>query len=359
MYYRVNNIDIEIHPSDSYWMSQTHRAVDRQLDGFQIHSQSDTLASYKINIRDYTKLPVAKNQAWTIVPHYCYYSNGIYVDIQQKIALGFDDCILDVWTIAGSRNISIPFLIQSLLLTQNKTYVHGAAVDVEGCGVLLPAFGGIGKTSFISQAVKRKGVRTLGDDMIIVTDQGKLEPFLRPFVLYKYHKPLFPEFFAENQIKYKPLTLTWRIYNRVRSVLANKLGRDWHQPDNIVRTGYIPVTPSRVLPKSALLSDPTGLDYVYILQRASSNSKIEVHSIDADHAIRFMLNVTYHEWYSQLRLLFSWLTHRSVSIAVYFTQVREILKSAISHSYSMNLISIPHDMSPSEIGKELTRYVIQ
>jgi hypothetical protein len=359
MDYQVGNIRIRVHDSTPNWTQQASWAINRQLDGFEVQSEPDETPPYQINLYDYELLPSLHDRSRIVVPHYCYYSEEIYVDTQQKIAIEMGDRILNVWCSTKCVGISMPFLLQTLLLMQGKSFVHAAAIAVRGSGILLPAFGGVGKTLFVARAVDKADVTVLGDDMIIVTNQGMLEPYLRPFALYEYHNSLFPDFFADNQIKYKPLTLSWRLYNRIRSMLGEKLGRDWRQPEHIVRTGYIPVAPKRVLPQSALARTPVKLDRVYLLQRSDAVSTLNQSAIDPGHAVGFMLNVIYHEWHSQLRFLLSWLTHRSISIAEYWAQVEAILHAAVSHGQSTNLITIPLHMTSDQIAEELTRRVIQ
>jgi hypothetical protein len=71
-----------------------------------------------------------------------------------------------------------------------------------------------------------------------------------------------------------------------------------------------------------------------------------------------MLNVTYHEWYSQSRFLLSWLAHHSISVADYFKEVSDILESAVLRSNSLSVVYIPLDMTPERVGKELAKHVL-
>jgi hypothetical protein len=359
MRYRVGNIGIQIHPSIPIWTKRACRALNRQLDGFQFEGEFDASIPYRLNLYDYAQLPISQDIERIIVRDYCYYAPGIYADIQQKIAVNIDNHSLNVWCSTGCPGISIPFLLQNLLLQQHRSFVHAAAIDVHGRGILLPAFGGVGKTSFIARAVREEGVKLLGDDMVIISGEGTLEPYLRPLALYEYHKALFPDFFANNPIEYKPLTLNWRIYNKARSILANKLGRDWHQPDHIVRTGYIPVAPAKVLPTAALATAPVKLDHIYILQQSDMSTALDIRSLTHDQAITFMVNVIYHEWYALLRFLFSWLTHRRISVTSYLNEVEIVLGAAMTHSRSVNLVTIPQNLTPNAVGEELMHHIVQ
>ncbi|MGC9521715.1 MAG: hypothetical protein ACP5HG_07515 [Anaerolineae bacterium] len=254
--------------------------------------------------------------------------------------------------------LSLPFLLQSLLLLQSKSFVHAAGISIEDRGLLLPAFGGVGKTSFIARVSRVPGVRVFGDDMVIVTQHGTMEPYLRPFALYEYHRELFPDFYARNQLRYKPLTLSWRIFNKIRAEAGKLMGKDWQQPWNTVRTGYVPVSPERVLGSRALAERPTKLEEVYVLQRANT-AILQISPIEANKGVEFMLGVLYHEWYSQLRLLLSWLVHREQSIRGYLGAVEGIIRSAVSSCRRVNRVLIPREMSPMEFADELLQYVLR
>jgi len=60
--------------------------------------------------------------------------------------------------------------------------------------LLMPSWGGVGKTATVCRFVRDYGWRLLGDDLIII-GEGRADSFLKPFVIYPYHKELFPEAF--------------------------------------------------------------------------------------------------------------------------------------------------------------------
>lgn len=76
--------------------------------------------------------------------------------------------------------------------------IHGAAVEHDGEVYLMPSWGGVGKTATVCEFVRNHGWKLLGDDLIIIRD-GCAYPFLKPFVIYPYHKDVFPEVFASVQ----------------------------------------------------------------------------------------------------------------------------------------------------------------
>ena len=61
----------------------------------------------------------------------------------------------------------------------------------------------------ITDLLQQDGWRLLGDDLVIL-QANEILPFLKPFVIYPYHKALFPKIFSENK---------WRV---VRNLKLNK-----------------------------------------------------------------------------------------------------------------------------------------
>ena len=99
--------------------------------------------------------------------------------------------------------------IQLLLLEMDCTLIHAAALEKNGEAILLPSWGGVGKTATVMNMVCEDGWRLLGDDLVIL-QANEILPFLKPFVIYPYHKALFPKIFSENK---------WRV---VRNLKLNK-----------------------------------------------------------------------------------------------------------------------------------------
>ncbi len=85
--------------------------------------------------------------------------------------------------------------LELALLDAGATFVHCAGLVREGRAVLLPSWGGVGKTAIVAHLVREHGYSLLGDDLVIVDREGWCFPFPKPFVLYGYHRALFPEVF--------------------------------------------------------------------------------------------------------------------------------------------------------------------
>jgi uncharacterized membrane protein YbhN (UPF0104 family) len=73
------------------------------------------------------------------------------------------------------------------LLKKNVVLLHAAGVAKNGAGVLMPAYGGTGKTTF-SMALLNEGFKLLGDDLLLVDTRQKIVyPYPRPLHLFTYN----------------------------------------------------------------------------------------------------------------------------------------------------------------------------
>ena len=73
------------------------------------------------------------------------------------------------------------------LLEENILFMHAGGVTKGEMGILLPAYGGTGKTT-LSMALLNQGHKLLGDDLLLVDiDEGVVHPYPRPLHIFTYN----------------------------------------------------------------------------------------------------------------------------------------------------------------------------
>jgi hypothetical protein len=73
------------------------------------------------------------------------------------------------------------------LLEENILFMHAGGVTKGDMGILLPAYGGTGKTT-LSMALLNQGHKLLGDDLLLVDiDAGIVHPYPRPLHIFTYN----------------------------------------------------------------------------------------------------------------------------------------------------------------------------
>jgi hypothetical protein len=86
-----------------------------------------------------------------------------------------------------------PFVIQCALLERGAALIHAGSLEVNGKGVLLPAWGGVGKSTLVSQSVMHGRAKFLADDHAVVDASGTSHLYTLPIHLYAYHLEGDPE----------------------------------------------------------------------------------------------------------------------------------------------------------------------
>lgn len=126
-----------------------------------------------------------------------YIGENTYADMQygariERTQQGF------TLTVSQECNEWLVILLQLSLLAAGYTLLHAAALEKDRKTLLLPSWGGVGKTATVMRFVRDHGWKLLGDDLVII-GKGRILPFLKPFVIYPYHKKLFPEIFESGE----------------------------------------------------------------------------------------------------------------------------------------------------------------
>ena len=126
-----------------------------------------------------------------------YIGDHIYVDEHYGARIEYREETFSL-TVTQECNEWLIIVLQLSLLACEHTLLHAAALEKEGKVLLLPSWGGVGKTATVCRFVRDYGWRLLGDDLVII-GEGRVLPFLKPFVIYPYHKNLFPELFKSGE----------------------------------------------------------------------------------------------------------------------------------------------------------------
>jgi hypothetical protein len=97
-------------------------------------------------------------------------------------------------------------LLDRLCVQQETAMIHAAVVDFRGSGVLLPAWGGVGKTSTVAKLVAMPEVRFMADDWAFLGAGGMLMGYAKPMFIKPHHRAIYPELFQGTR---KPLAPGW------------------------------------------------------------------------------------------------------------------------------------------------------
>lgn len=127
-----------------------------------------------------------------------YISKHAFVDMNYGIRIERPESNKLILKVTQECNEWLIICLQIMLLELDATLIHAAALEKEGQVLLLPSWGGVGKTATVVRMINEKGWRLLGDDLIVL-HKGNVLPYLKPFVIYPYHKDLFPKVFEKKK----------------------------------------------------------------------------------------------------------------------------------------------------------------
>lgn len=189
-YYSVFNL-VGISVSDTYPWCETLFIKDIALEGETSYNHTTA----KIHIVFEREL--RKDHA-RFIGDGAYIGDNLYIDEAYGVRLEKNSDHELTLYVSQECNEWLVIALELMLLADNKTMIHAAAVEKDGEVLLMPSWGGVGKTATVCRFVRDHGWRLLGDDLVIIGD-GMVHPFLKPFVIYPYHRTLFPELFQSGE----------------------------------------------------------------------------------------------------------------------------------------------------------------
>lgn len=118
--------------------------------------------------------------------------------------------IIDGFRVNGDGELltAVIPLLDRLCVLQDTAMIHAAVVDYRGAGVLLPAWGGVGKTSTVAKLVALPGVRFMADDWAFLTGDGTLFGYAKPMFIKPHHRTIYPQLFQGARKPLAPRQLT-------------------------------------------------------------------------------------------------------------------------------------------------------
>lgn len=199
----------------------------------------------------------------------------------------------DGWRVRGRGDllpIAMP-LIDSLLVDRGLAIVHAGAVDIAGQGVCIAAAGGTGKTSSVAKLSRLAGSSFMGDDFVILSEQGVLLSFPKRIWLKSHHRDVYRGAFQRERRLLLPYRFAQQRLGRVvRPVMSSfpRL-REFMKRRSPVLIA-VPVDPAEAL--RTTISDSAPLR-VLVLLEAYEGDEVEVTEPDPDVLVSRLLGQFY------------------------------------------------------------------
>ncbi|MGV7223124.1 MAG: hypothetical protein ACQ9MH_16535 [Nitrospinales bacterium] len=257
----------------------------------------------------------------------------------------------------GNRDLT-PYvmpLMQWILLTKGASFVHGASISIGGKGVLMPAWGGTGKTSAIMELLKIADSGFMGDDIAIVNDQQKMFNYPKPFFIYPYHKELFPHLFKNKPKLVVPSFMSnsvGAIRQMVRPVVCN-----FPKVEQFCRKftpEHMQIDAVKALP-NADFADTADISLILFLERYNGEKNV-VDELTVETARRKVVGNLYFELgeYAQ-NLMTACGSTGLIGLEEWFSRMGEVIQGVFEKYPLYRIRMVP--MKPEETGETIAETV--
>lgn len=165
-------------------------------------------------------------------------------------------------------------LIDRILVERGVAMIHAATFEYRGHGVVMPAWGGTGKTSTIAKLTRNDDFGFMGDDWAFVGASGELLGYAKPMFIKPHHNNLFPHLFTGRR---KPLVP--KVLSRHLSRLATAVHGFITQYPRLAAffrrwsPEYMLVTPREALP-DARITSTAPLALIVFVERGESSETV-------------------------------------------------------------------------------------
>ncbi len=249
-------------------------------------------------------------------------------------------------------------LIDRIMVTKGAAMVHCLTAAYHGHGILMPAWGGTGKTSTMSKLVKIDGFSFMGDDWAFLTREGNLLGYAKPMFIKPYHHSLYPHLFKKAHKPLVPVALSKPI-SRLTTLL-HPLATRYPQLASITRRWspeHMMVMPHQVFPDSSFSSAAPLAAALFVerFQSDSSDPVFEKHT--KEWMIARLIGNFNSEMPKQSRVVMTTLGASGlVPIEKAFVEKAAILDTALQNK-PCYLLRVPQALSPDQASDIIVSHI--
>ncbi|OYT30784.1 MAG: hypothetical protein B6U94_05405 [Thermofilum sp. ex4484_79] len=290
--------------------------------------------------------------------HY-YYKDNFIIDTISRIGLKKKNTTYVVYASDSSILGNLDYIIWLKLLEKGFTFVHAAALQFKNKGVL-PAWGGIGKTSIsVSLLLNNqfsKDWRHLSEDFVIISENKLMYCYPTNFAVYSYHIPLFQEYFYKHPIHKLSLQAYESLKVDALPYIVQRLLA--HIPLIPIKESlYIPV--EKVIPKDKF-AEKAFLHRIYFLTKEKSAHSIKIMEYEANEVSQSIISILLYYMLTEspyfLRLIIATSSFGLLNFEKYLRMLRTII-DRVSSNVKCYKIKLPLHYDSYLVAKEIHRHM--
>ena len=249
-------------------------------------------------------------------------------------------------------------LIDRIMVTKGAAMLHCLTAAYRGHGLLIPAWGGTGKTSTMSKLVKMDDFSFMGDDWAFLTDEGNLLGYAKPMFIKPYHYALYPHLFKKAHKPLVPVALSKPI-SRLTTLL-HPLVTQYPQLASITRRWspeHMMVMPSQAFPDSSFSSAAPLAAALFVERFQSDSSEPVFEKHTKEWMIARLIGNFNSEMPKQSRVVMTTLGASGlVPIEKAFIEKTAILDKALQDK-PCYLLRVPQALSPDQASDIIVDHI--
>lgn len=208
-----------------------------------------------------------------------YTNHGVHL-LKSDVQIVVDG---DGYRLHGRRELltaALP-LIDRILVRWAVAMIHAATVAYKGRGIVMAAWGGVGKTSTIAKMLRHEGTAFMGDDWAFIDGAGQLLGYHKPMFIKPHYRSIYPHLFAAKRKPLVPRALSKPIAEL--TTIVHPLVTQYPRVARFTRRWspeHLMVTPAVALPGTGMAT-AAPLDLVVFVERFDgARPVLEEHSVD-------------------------------------------------------------------------------
>lgn len=249
-------------------------------------------------------------------------------------------------------------LIDRIMVTKGNAMLHALTVEYKGKGLLIPAWGGSGKTSTMAKLVKMDGFAFMGDDWTFLSRDGRLLAYAKPMFIKPYHNSIYPHLFKKTHKPLVPARLSSQIHSmttRVHPYVTRypkiaALIRRW-SPEHMM------VTPRNAFPEASFSNGAPLAASLFVERFETSSTTAEFSEQTSDWMVSRVIGNFFSELPRQSRLAVTALGASGlVPIDKSFAEKAAVVSAGLENKPAFYL-RIPKSLPPDQASDILVEHV--
>ena len=337
------------------------REIEFQIGAFRSDARRADNALATIRIHPYAAWPAAQQPSGGEPLFFNLTGRGgsAIRDEEGRFAVARDDSGFTLF--ADYANFLINLYIQLLIVPRGYALVHAAAYESSRGGVnVLAGAGGVGKTAVLGYAVRERGLRHLGDDIVILSRDGRCLAFPRAFVLKSYHREIYAETFERlrlpqsNRYGLKRFLIENAPLMGVAKRLLRRSGFYYAVADRLRPQPFLATVDPETLFGKGSLADSGDIRCIAYIDRVRAGGFAKL-DISPDVLVNRLFAVIHYEWKDFLTHLVTLGALDLADLPRYCEQVTGVLRETLSGREIMQL-RVPADATPMQLIEFLDRH---